>query len=116
MRGVRDWFAALDPDWRATVVGALAAPALFLTGIVLGQLEGNLLPWNCEGMSCLFFAVLVVYSGGLLLIWGVIAAITALTRARWPRSRFRTRLLQGLAIVSYAPSAWFVLAFVFDVA
>ena len=110
------WFRELDPDWQACWIGALGAPSLFVIGIVVGEIEGGLLPWDCEGMACLFFAVLVLYSGALLAIWLLLTAITALTRRWWPESEVRTRSLRILAGLSYVPTAWVIGSLLFDLA
>lgn len=108
MRSPIQWFADLDGDWRAVVVGLLGAPTLFGTGLVIGAVEGGLLPGACEGLTCLYFGVLVGYSLLLLAGWGVLAGITALARRFASRSRLRLRVLQVVAAASYLPVLWLV--------
>ena len=103
------WFRTLHPDWRAALVGAAAAPTLTLVGLVVGVIEGGLLPGVCQGLACLYTAMVLLYSAGILVAWSVIAIVTAATRRRWEGSTVRTRILQLLAGISYVPALWVVL-------
>ncbi len=97
----------LDGDWRAAVAGALAAPVLVVVGLIVGAIEGGLLPWDdCQGLACVYLAVVLMYSGGILAIWAVVSGIVVLARRRWPESRVRRRILQLLAGLSYGPAVW----------
>lgn len=98
----------LDADWRAVGAGAGAAPALLVTGLVAGWVEGGLLPGDCQGLACVYLQVLLLYSAALLGLWILVATLTALARQRWPRSTSRLTMLRGLALLSYGPVAWLV--------
>lgn len=98
----------LDPDWRAVLIGALAAPVLTVVGSVGGWLSGGLLPGDCQGLACVYLHVLLLYSAALLGVWALVATLTALARQRWPWSRARLVLLRVLAGLSYLPAAWVV--------
>lgn len=108
MRHPGDWFGELDGDWRAAVVGALAAPVLVVTGIGVGAIEGGLLPQDCQGLACIYLAIVLLYAGGLLAVWAAVSGIVALSRRRWPGSPVRLRILQVLAALSYGPAIWLV--------
>lgn len=95
-----------DADWRAVIGGALAAPTLVVLGLLAGWLEGGLLPGDCQGLACIYLHVLLLYGAGLLGVWVLLGAVTALTRERWPRSTARVVILRVLAVLSYAPMLW----------
>lgn len=92
-----------DPEWRAVGWGLGGAAALVLGGLVLGLVQGGLLPWDCEGLACLFTTVILMYAGIVLGIWLVAGLALALARRRWPISTWRLWTLRVLASLSWMP-------------
>lgn len=99
-----------DPDHelRAVLAGAAAAPILVLLGSGVGLAEGGLLPGACQGLACLFSALVLLAAGVVAGTWLVVWAVVHLARRRWPRSRWRLWLLRSLALLSWAPVLWLV--------
>lgn len=52
-----------DPEWRALSWGVGGAVALVLGGLIVGLVQGNLLPGDCQGLACLFTTVVLGYAG-----------------------------------------------------
>lgn len=106
MTSLADRFRTLDPEWRAAVAGASAAPLLVLAGLVIGLVEGGLLPLACQGLGCVFTAVVLLYAGIVAGVWLIVWVVVRLARRRWPEVTWRLWLLRVLAVASYAPLVW----------
>lgn len=106
--GIRERYRRADPDWRAVAAGVLAAVLLAAVGLAGGRVAGGLLPGDCQGLACVYLHVLLLYSGALLALWGLIGTVTALARQRWPRSPRRVVVLRVLAGLSYVPVLWLI--------
>lgn len=78
-----------DPEWRAVGWGLGGALAFLGGGVVLGFVQGGLLPWECQGLACLFTQVILMYTGIVVAVWLVAGIALALARRRWPRSQWR---------------------------
>lgn len=96
-----DRFRQMHADHRAAAVGAGAAPALVVVGLIAGAREGSL-PGSCEGLDCLWFGFVALMAAAMLCIWAIVAGVAALTRRRWPGSTARLWLLHLLAAASWA--------------
>lgn len=94
-----------DPEWRAAAWGIAGAVALLLGGLVVGLVQGNLLPGDCQGLACLFSGLILGYAGVVLVIWVLAGVAIALARKRWPTSTWRLWLIRGLAALSWVPFA-----------
>lgn len=92
-----------DPEWRASTWGVGGAIALLLGGLIVGLVEGNLLPGECEGLACLFTGIVLGYAGVVLAVWIVVGVSLAIARQRWPTSAWRLWVLRVLAALSWAP-------------
>ena len=77
-------------------------------GVVLGFVQGGLLPWECQGLACLFTQVILMYTGIVVAVWLVAGIALALARRRWPRSQWRLGGLRLLALSSWVPLAGLV--------
>lgn len=97
-----------DPEWRALAAGVSGAIAILLVGAVIGLVEGNLLPSECQGLACLFTGIVLGYAGVVAAIWTVVGVAVALARRRWPTSTGRLWALRILAVLSWVPVAWLV--------
>ena len=98
-----------DPERRAALWGAAAAPALVLLGLGVGVVEGGLLPGACQGLACLFNAIVLFAAGAVAAAWLLIWFVVRLLRRRWPASTCRVWFLRFLALVSWGPVLWLVL-------
>lgn len=97
-----------DPEWQALAAGLGGAIAVLLVGTVIGLVEGNLLPGDCQGLACLFTGIVLGYSGLVAAVWVVVGVAVALARRRWPTSTWRLWTLRILAVLSWAPVVWLV--------
>jgi|SRR6056297_157341 len=96
----------LDPEWRSIIAGAVAAPVLLLIGLVIGLVEGGLLPGTCQGLACLFSALVVGAASVIAVTWLVLWVAVRAARRRWPHSTWRLWALRVVAVVSWGPVAW----------
>jgi hypothetical protein len=92
-----------DPEWKALGWGVGGALALLVGGLLVGLIEGNLLPGDCQGLACLFTGLIVAYAGAVVGIWIVAGIAVALARKRWPTSNRRLWAVRVLAVLSWAP-------------
>lgn len=95
-----------DAEWRALLAGVLAAPVLLVLGVVVGLVEGGLLPWACEGLACLFNSLVLGATAIIAVTWLVLWVVVRLARRRWPRSTLRLWILRLVAVVSWVPVVW----------
>lgn len=94
-----------DPEWRALAWGVGGAFAFLLGGLVVGLVQGGLLPGECQGLACLFTTVIIMYTGIVLAVWLVAGTAVVLARRRWPVSTWRLWTLRVLALLSWLPLA-----------
>ena len=94
-----------DPEWQALAWGVGGAVAFLLGGLIVGIVQGGLLPGECEGLACVFTTVILMYTGIVLGVWLVAGVAVALARRRWPESTWRLWVLRGLAVLSWLPLA-----------
>src|SRR6056297_413277 len=87
-----------DPARRAMLAGAVAAPVLLALGIIIGLVEGGLLPGTCQGLACLFSGLVFGATATIALVWLVLWVAVRLARRRWPRPPWR--------LWRYASSRW----------
>jgi len=92
-----------DPEWKALAWGVGGAVALLAGGLLVGLIEGNLLPGDCQGLACLFTSVVLAYAGVIVGIWVVAGIAVGLARRKWPTSTWRLWTLRVLAVLSWAP-------------
>ena len=104
----QDRATAADQERRAAVVGVSAAPTLALLTLLVGAVEGGLLPGACEGLGCLFGAIYLGATGVVLVVWLVTWPAVRAARRRWPEVGWRVWLLRVLAAASWAPVVWLV--------
>jgi hypothetical protein len=93
-----------DPEWRALAAGVSGAVALVLGGLVVGLIEGNLLPGSCRGLVCLYTGIVLGYTGLVLAVWILVGAGVALAKRRWPMPTWRIWALRALAVASWIPA------------
>ena len=98
----------LDAERRASIAGVAAAPTLLLLALLVGLVEGGLLPTACQGLACLYSALVSMAVAGILVVWLLVWFVLRLTRRRWPRSNTRLWLLRLLAVLSWGPVLWLV--------
>ena len=72
-----------DPEWRALAWGVGGALALLEGGLLVGLIQGNLLPGDCQGLACLFTGLVVAYAGAVVGVWLVAGIAVSLARKRW---------------------------------
>lgn len=77
--------------------------ALVMAGLIVGIVEGSLLPGDCEGLACLFTTVVLMYAGIVVGVWLLVGVAVAAARRRWPTSTWRLWALRVLAVLSWAP-------------
>lgn len=99
----------LDPERRSIVAGAVAAPAVLLIGLVIGLIEGGLLPGACQGLACLFSTLVFGAASVIAVTWLVAWFVVRLAQRRWPTSTWRLWVLRVVAVVSWAPVAWLLI-------
>lgn len=92
-----------DPEWKALTWGVGGALALLAGGLLVGLVEGNLLPGDCQGLACLFTGLVLAYAGAVIGVWIVAGIAVGLARKRWPASAWRLWTLRVLAVLSWAP-------------
>ena len=97
------WPFLNDPEWKALAFGVGGALALLVGGLIVGLIEGNLLPGDCQGLACLFTGLVLGYAGIVLAVWIVAGIAVRLARKRWPASSWRLWTLRVLAVLSWAP-------------
>lgn len=102
LAAVADRFRGLPHDWQLVLVGAAAAPGLVLVGLLVGLIEGGLLPGACRGLACLYLGLVLGYAGVVAGVWAVVALVVHLTRRRWPTAAARTWVLRVLAALGWA--------------
>jgi len=95
-----------DPERRAMLAGALAAPVLLALGLVIGLVEGGLLPGTCQGLACLFSGLVFGATATIAVVWLVLWVAVRLARRRWPRSTWRLWALRIVAVASWGPTLW----------
>ena len=88
--------------------GVAGAGALVLGGLIIGLVEGNLLPGDCQGLACLFGAVILGYAGAVAAVWLVVGTAVAFARRRWETSTWRLWALRILAVLSWGPLVFFL--------
>lgn len=87
-------------------MGVAAAPVLVLFAVVVGVVEGGLLPGACQGLACLFTGVVLGAAGVIVAVWFVVWLGIRAARRRWPHVRWRLWAVRILAAVSWAPVVW----------
>lgn len=106
MRRSTDGLGSLDPERRAALVGVAAAPALVLFALVVGIVQGGLLPGACQGLGCLFSGLVLGATGVIVGVWLVAWLGVRAARRRWPHVGWRLWALRILAGASWAPVVW----------
>jgi hypothetical protein len=100
-------FRSADPEWRAALLGMAAAPTLVLFALVVGIVEGELLPGACQGLGCVFSGLVIVMAAVSVGVWFVVWLGIRSLRRRWPQVGWRLWAVRLLAVVSWAPwSGW----------
>ena len=90
------------------VTGVAAVPATLLVGAGIGFIQGGLLPGACQGLACLYPAIVALGAAAVAALWLVLGTVRAMTRRRRPNSTVRLRTLQVAAVVSWGPVLWLV--------
>jgi hypothetical protein len=95
-----------DTERRTMLVGSAAAPVLFVLGVLIGLVEGGLLPGDCQGLGCLFGGLVFSATLAIAVVWLLLWTAVRFARRRWPRSTWRLWALRAVALVSWGPVAW----------
>jgi len=95
-----------DPEWQAAIAGVVAAPVLIVLGVMIGLVEGGLLPGACQGLACVFSALVFGAVAVITVTWLVLWGTVHLARRRWPGSTWRLWALRAVALLSWGPVMW----------